>query len=140
MNKPIYLGMSILVLAQPLCMNFGMITLNQNIKTEKLCYMDADGFVFILKLKIFTKASLMTLKNGLTHQTTAKMIIDCFRQVGMKNKNRLFKDELGGKIMKEFVGLRAKTWAYLLDDDSEHKKAKGTEKKKKKRNKKRTYV
>ena len=37
--------------------------------------------------------------------------------------------------MKEFVGLRAKTWAYLLDDDSEHKKAKGT---KKKRNKKRT--
>ena len=79
MNKPIYLGMSILVLAQPLCMNFGMITLNQNIKTEKLCYMDADGFVFKLKLKIFAKASLMTLKNGLTHQTTAKMIIDCFR-------------------------------------------------------------
>ena len=24
--------------------------------------------------------------------------------------------------MKEFVGLRAKTWAYLIDDDSEHKK------------------
>ena len=30
--------------------------------------------------------------------------------------------------MKEFVGLRAKTWAYLMDDDSEHKKAKGTKK------------
>ena len=39
--------------------------------------------------------------------------------------------------MKEFVGLRAKTWAYLTDDDSELKKAKGT---KKMRNKKRTYV
>ena len=37
-------------------------------------------------------------------------------------------DELGGKIMKEFVGLRAKTWAYLMDDDSEHKKAKRTKK------------
>ena len=35
----------------------------------------------------------------------------------------LFKDELGGKIMKEFVGLRAKAWAYLMDDDSEHKKS-----------------
>ena len=28
--------------------------------------------------------------------------------------------------MKEFVGLRAKVWAYLMDDDIEHKKAKGT--------------
>ena len=26
--------------------------------------------------------------------------------------------------MKEFAGLRAKTWAYLMDDDSEHKKLK----------------
>ena len=38
----------------------------------------------------------------------------------------LFKVELEGKIMEELVGLRAKTWAYLMDDDSEHKKAKGT--------------
>ena len=47
-----------------------------------------------------------------------------------KNKNviGLFKDELGGKIMKEFVRLRAKTYAYLMNDDSEHKKAKETKK------------
>ena len=38
----------------------------------------------------------------------------------------LFKDELGGKTMIEFVGLTAKTYAHLMDDDSEHKKAKGT--------------
>ena len=30
--------------------------------------------------------------------------------------------------MKEFVALRAKTYAYLMDDDSEKKKAKGTKK------------
>ena len=30
--------------------------------------------------------------------------------------------------MKEFVGLRAKTYAYLMDDDTEPKKAKGTKK------------
>ena len=30
--------------------------------------------------------------------------------------------------MKESVGPRAKTWAYLMDDDSEHKEAKGTKK------------
>ena len=47
-----------------------------------------------------------------------------------KNKKLigLFKDELGGKIMKEFVGLIAKTYAYLMDDDSEKKKSKGTKK------------
>ena len=45
-----------------------------------------------------------------------------------KKVNVLFKDELCGKIMKEFVGLRAKTYSYLIDDDSEHKKVKGTKK------------
>ena len=47
-----------------------------------------------------------------------------------KNKKviSLFKDELGGKIIKEFIGLRAKIYAYLMDDDTEHKKAKGTKK------------
>ena len=47
--------------------------------------------------------------------------------IGMnKRVYGFFKDELGGKIMKEFVALRAKTYAYLTDDDSEEKKAKGT--------------
>ena len=40
----------------------------------------------------------------------------------------LKKDELGGKIMTKFVGLRAKTYSYLIDDVSEDKKAKGTKK------------
>ena len=40
----------------------------------------------------------------------------------------MFKDELGGKIMKEFCATRAKRYAYLMDDDSEKKKAKGTKK------------
>ena len=47
-----------------------------------------------------------------------------------KNKKviGLMKDELGGKIMTEFVALRPKTYSYLMDDDSEAKKAKGTKK------------
>ena len=40
----------------------------------------------------------------------------------------LMKDELGGKIMTKFVGLRTKTYSYLIDDGSEDKKAKGTKK------------
>ena len=47
-----------------------------------------------------------------------------------KNKKviGLFKDELGGRIMKEFCARRAKTYSYLMDDDSETKKAKGKKK------------
>ena len=47
-----------------------------------------------------------------------------------KNKKipGLFKDELDGKIMTEFVALRAKTYAYLMEDNNEHKKAKETKK------------
>ena len=49
----------------------------------------------------------------------------------------MFKDELGGKIMKEFVGLRAKRYSYLIDsyNDKDYEKnkiinktAKGTKK------------
>ena len=41
----------------------------------------------------------------------------------------LMKDEFGGKIMTKFVGLRAKTYSYLIDDGSEDKKGKGTKNK-----------
>ena len=38
------------------------------------------------------------------------------------------KGELGRKIMKKIVGLRVKTYSYLLDDGSEDKKANDTKK------------
>ena len=47
-----------------------------------------------------------------------------------KNKKviGLMKDELGGKIITEFVTLRPKTYSFLSDDGKEDKKAKGTKK------------
>ena len=40
----------------------------------------------------------------------------------------LFKDELRGKVMTEFIALRAKAYAYITEDGSVHKRAKGTKK------------
>ena len=46
------------------------------------------------------------------------------RMVMYKKVIGLFKDELRRKITKEFCALRAKTYSYLMDDDSEKKKSK----------------
>ena len=47
-----------------------------------------------------------------------------------KNKKifGLIKEQLGGKNMTKFVGLRGKIYRYLTDDSSEDKKAKSTKK------------
>ena len=55
--------------------------------------------------------------------------IDLYQQE--KNKKKiigLIKDELGGRIITEFVTLRPKTYSFLTDDGKEDKKSKGTKK------------
>ena len=53
-----------------------------------------------------------------------------------KGKNKkvigLIKDELGGQLLKEFVGSRAKTYHNLKENNDEDKKAKLIKKKNKK--------
>ena len=43
------------------------------------------------------------------------------------NSNKLvvgkMKDETGGVALEDFVGLRTKTYSFLVDDNSEHKKS-----------------
>ena len=58
------------------------------------------------------------LKKDLIHQI--------MKSIDKKNKKvtGLMKDELGEKIMTEFVALRPKTYPYLTDDCKEGKKAK----------------
>ena len=109
-------------------MNFVMITLNKNMETAKLCYTDTDSFI----IHIITEDFYEDIANDVERWfNTSNYDKNDKRSLPIgKNKKviSLFKDELGGKIMKEFCALRAKTYAYLKDDDSEKKKAKGTKK------------
>ena len=92
----------------------------------KLCYMDTDGFVIHIKTEDFCKDIANDVEKWFdtsNYDEDDKIPLP----IG-KNKKVIgfFEDELGGKIMIEFIGLRAKAYAQLMDDDSEHKKVKGT--------------
>ena len=101
-----------------------MIILNQSTMI-KLCYMDTDSFIISIKTEDFYK----DIGNDVERWFDTSNYDKNDKRPLPIGKNKkvigLFKDELGGKIMTEVVENRAKTYAYLLDDDSEIKKAKG---------------
>ena len=53
---------------------------------------------------------------------------ECDRPLPTGKNKKVMKDELGGRVITEFVALRPKTYSYLTDDCKEDKKAKGTKK------------
>ena len=93
---------------------------------SRLCYMDTDSFIIYIKTEYFYEDVADDVEKWFDTSNYDK---NDKRPLPVgKNKKviGLFKDELGGEIMIEFIGLRAKTYTYLMEDDSEHTKAKGT--------------
>ena len=127
MNKPIYLGLSVLEISKILMYEFWYDYIkpkyNDNVK---LCYMDTDSFIMNIKTEDFYK----DVSNDVEKRfDTSNNEVDRPLSTG-KNKKviGLMKDELGRKIITEFVTLRPKTYSYLTDGCKEDKKAKGTKK------------
>ena len=127
MNKPIYLGLSILEISKMLMYEFWYDYMkpkyNDNVR---LCYMDTDSFVMNIKTNDFYKNIAHDVYNGFD---TSNYGVNRPLPIG-KNKKviGLMKDELGGEIITEFIALRPKTCSYLTDNDKIDKKAKGTKK------------
>ena len=94
----------------------------------RLCYMDTDGSIIHIKTEDFYEDVANDVEKWFdtsNYDENDKRLLP----IGINKKViRKFKDELGGKIMKKFVALRAKAYAYLTEDGGEHKKAKGTKK------------
>ena len=109
LNKPVYLGLPILELSKILIYEFWY---DYDIECTK-----ADDIYKDIAEDVETR---FDTSNDELDRPLAKG----------KNKKviGLMKDELGGKIMIKFVGLRAKTYSYFIDYGSEDKKAKGTKK------------
>ena len=129
MNKPIYLGQAILDISKTLMYEFWYNYIKPKYRDKaRLCYMDTDSFVIYIKTEDFQKDIANDIERWFD---TSNYDEKDERQLSVgKNKKviGLFKDELGVKIMTEFCALRAKTYAYLMEDGNEHKKAKGTKK------------
>ena len=129
MNKPIYLGQAILDISKTLMYEFWYDYIKPKYGDKaRLCYMDTDSFVMNIKTEDFYKDIASDVERWFDTSNYDKK--DNRPLPIGKNKKviGLFKDELGGKIMIEFCALRAKAYAYRLDDDTEKKKAKGTKK------------
>ena len=115
MNKPVHLGMSILGISKTLMCEFWYDYIKPKYGNRaKLCYTDTDSFVIHIKPEDFYK----DIANDVEKWFDTSSYDERSLPIG-KNKNviHLFKDKLGGKIMKVFAGVRAKTWAYLMDDN-----------------------
>ena len=126
-NKPVYLGQAILDLSKIAMYEFHYDYMKHKYNDDKLtlCYMDTDSLIYDIETDDFYKdiADDVEVKFD-----TSGYVPDCLLPIGLNKKViGLMKNELGGKIMKEFITLRPKMYSYKVSN-SESKKYKGIKK------------
>ena len=124
MTKPLYLGMSILDISKTLMYEFWYDYINPKYgERAKLCYTDTDSFIIYIKTEDFFEDISNDVEKWFdtsNYDKNYKRLLP----IGINKKVPGFiKDELGGKLMTEFVALTPETYAYLIDgyDDDDEK-------------------
>ena len=80
MNKPAYLGMSILDISKTFMYKFWYDYIKPKYEDRaKLCYTDTDSFIIHIITEDFLKIFLMMLRHGMIHLIMMKMIKDLFQ-------------------------------------------------------------
>ena len=104
MNKPIYLGFSMLDLKEIVMHEFRCEYMKPKCAGNvELCYMDTDSFMMHIKTEDFYKDIADDVEKRFDTST-----YECDRPLPKGKKKKLIalmKDDLGGMIMKEFVAL-----------------------------------
>ena len=130
MNKPVYLGQAILDLSKIVMYQFHYDYMVPKYSLEKLnlCYMDTDSLVYDIKTEDFYEDIANDVEARFDTSGYSKTD---FRPLPISINKKvigLMKDELGGKIMTDFVALRPKLYSYKKLDGFEDKKCKGIKK------------
>ena len=129
MNKPVYLSQAILDLSKIVMYEFHYDYMVPKYGDRlKLCYMDTDSLVYDIKTEDFYEDIANDVEARFDTSGYSKTD---FRPLPISLNKKvigLMKDELGGKIMTEFVALRPKLHSYKKLDGSEDKKCKGIKK------------
>ena len=114
MNKPVYLGQAILDLSKMIMYEFHYDYMKHKCRDEDLtlCYMDTDSLIYSIRTEDFYKNIADDVE---ARFDTSDYVPDRPLPVGLNIKViGLMKDELGGKIMKEFVSLQPKMYSYRV--------------------------
>ena len=128
-NKPVYVGQAILDLSKTLMFNFHYEYIKKKYcKKAELLFTDTDSLMFQIKTKDFYKDIAGDVQDKFDtsdYPPNHKSGI----QTGVNKKViGMFKDEVAGKQITHFVGLRPKLYSYKVEDEIELKKCKGIKK------------
>ena len=129
MNKPVYLGMCILELSKTLMFDFHYKYIKQKYgDNAKLLFTDTDSFLYEIKTDDFYKDISGDVRERFDTSNYPENHPSGI-PTGINNKVLgMFKDEAAGKIITEFVGLRAKLYSFKMEDGKENKRCKGVKK------------
>ena len=128
-NKPVYLGMCILDLSKTLMYDFHYNYIKNKFNDKAtLLFTDTDSLAYEIETEDFYK-DISGDVHGFFDTSNFPKGHSSGIEVGCNKKVvGMFKDEAGGKIISEFVGLRPKLYAYKMHEGEEGKRCKGVKK------------
>ena len=129
MNKPVYLGMCILDLSKTIMYDFHYNYIKPKYEAKaKLLFTDTDSFLYEIETEDFYKDISGDVKDRFDTSDYPENHPSGIPTGINKKVLGMFKDEAAGKRIKEFVGLRAKLYSFIMEDGKENKRCKGVKK------------